>query len=323
MKKINCIVLVFALLSLLFSCKKETSSSLPTIKDATIGYITAQTAMSQSEVTSDGGSTILSRGVCYSTVSKPTLNDSITSDGKGIGTFVSNLKNLLPNTHYYLRSYARNSAGVAYGNEATFITLVLTVTDVDGNVYNTVAIGTQIWMSENLKTTKYSNGDPIPNVYDTAAWRLLSSGAYCNYNNDAIYGAKFGRLYNWLAVKDDRKIAPAGWHVPSDNEWNTLKNNTGGDVAGGNLKATGTQYWQSPNTGATNQSGFSALPVGSRAGSIYCVANENAFWWSSTPYYTWLHELCLNAFCVFYNDSGLGGTGPDKTNGFSIRCIKD
>lgn len=138
-----------------------------------------------------------------------------------------------------------------------------TVTDYDGNVYQTVLIGDQCWMMENLKVTHYRNGDPIPHVTDGVTWGNLTSGAYCNYNNDEGNVATYGRLYNWYAVDDSRNIAPAGWHVPSDAEWQTLVDYLGGDaVAGGKMKEAGTTHWASPNTGATNESGFTALPGG-------------------------------------------------------------
>src|SRR5665648_943598 len=103
-----------------------------------------------------------------------------------------------------------------------------TVTDIDGNVYKTVTIGTQVWMAENLKTTKYRNGDPIPNITDATAWTNLTTGAYCNNNNDANYATTYGRLYNWYAVNDIRNIAPAGWHIPTKAEWTTLTTYLGG-----------------------------------------------------------------------------------------------
>jgi uncharacterized protein (TIGR02145 family) len=116
-----------------------------------------------------------------------------------------------------------------------------TVTDIDGNVYQTVTLGGQVWMAENLKVTRYRNGDPIPCVNDASAWSGLSTGAYCHYNNDFNNAAIYGRLYNWYAVSDSRNIAPGGWHVPTDTEWQTLVDLLGGSsVAGGKMKTTGT-----------------------------------------------------------------------------------
>jgi len=132
------------------------------------------------------------------------------------------------------------------------ITYIDSVVDIDGNFYHAVAIGTQVWMAENLRTTKYRDGSPIPNVTDSSVWILTTEGAYCNYNNDTTHSNTYGRLYNWYAVIDTRNIAPEGWHVPTQDEWNTLVQFLGGGaVAGGKLKETGTAHWNSPNRGAT------------------------------------------------------------------------
>ncbi|MFN5628176.1 MAG: fibrobacter succinogenes major paralogous domain-containing protein [Bacteroidota bacterium] len=148
------------------------------------------------------------------------------------------------------------------------------ITDQDGNVYKTIVIGTQEWMAENLKSSHYLNGDLIPWVTNEATWGALTTGAACWYNNDSItYNCPYGRLYNWYAVTDTRNVCPTGWHVPSDAEWTTLINHidtnaVGGsnnNTAGGKMKSTGTQYWPSPNTDATNESGFSGLPGGGRS----------------------------------------------------------
>jgi len=137
------------------------------------------------------------------------------------------------------------------------------VTDIDGNEYATIQIGTQVWMAENLRTTKYCNGDPIPNVTDSLQWVNLATGAWAHNNNYSQYENLYGKLYNWYAVDDSRNICPCNWHVPTDAEWTTLIDYLGGEgVAGGKMKSTGTQYWLSPNTDATNESGFSGLPGG-------------------------------------------------------------
>lgn len=150
------------------------------------------------------------------------------------------------------------------------------VIDIDGNVYQIVTIGTQVWMAENLKVTHYRNGDVIPNVTDGPTWAGLTTGAYCEYDNNVASVATYGRLYNWYAAVDTRNIAPDGWHVPSDEEWKQLETYLGmsqaeadaiglrGSDEGGMLKETGTSHWDSPNTGATNESGFTALPGGHR-----------------------------------------------------------
>ena len=199
-----------------------------------------------------------------------------------------------------------------------------TVTDIDDNVYRTVKIGNQIWMAENLKVTHYRNGDPIPNVTDNDEWANLSSGGYCNYENDAAYGRKYGKLYNWYAVDDYRGLAPAGWHVATDEEWTTLTNYLGGEaVAGGKLKSkTG---WKQPNEGATNESGFGALSGGDRyrlrdesESCVFQNINNGAAWWTATEFNNgpWYRGLS--------NDNcSINRYWPDGSNGFAIRCIKD
>ncbi|OVE79382.1 hypothetical protein BVY01_02735 [bacterium I07] len=196
-----------------------------------------------------------------------------------------------------------------------------TLTDVDGNVYKTVKIGNQVWMAENLKVTHYRNGDPIAHVTRTSSWQDLSTGAYCNYDNSASNVSTYGCLYNWYAVNDSRKIAPAGWHVPTDAEWQTLVDYLGGSgVAGGKMKESGTLHWKSPNTGATNASGFSALPGGYRTndGSFYYIG-IGAFFWSSTEddgNYAWNRGL-------IYTGSEVYRSIYHKHYGFSVRCVRD
>ena len=197
-----------------------------------------------------------------------------------------------------------------------------TVTDIDGNEYKTVKIGTQVWMAENLRVIHYRNGDSIPNVADRVDWSALTTGAYCEYNNNMSNVATYGRLYNWYAVSDGRNIAPAGWHVPTDAEWWTLLDSLGGDVAaGGKMKEADTTHWLAPNTGATNESGFSALPGGYRDFlSGYCYSmGTYAYFWSSTEdgsYSAWYRALSFN-----YSD--LFGSSYYRGNGFSVRCVRD
>ncbi|MCX6237285.1 MAG: fibrobacter succinogenes major paralogous domain-containing protein [Bacteroidia bacterium] len=206
------------------------------------------------------------------------------------------------------------------GNDQTSATG--TVTDKDGNVYHAVTIGKQVWMAENLKTTQYRNGDPIPYVTVNTSWAALTTGAYCWYNNDATSNkATYGALYNWETVKDKRNIAPAGWHVPTDAEWTILTTFLGGKgLAGGKLKETLTSHWSAPNSDATNSSGFTALPGGYRK-------NDGAFgnvsyvggWWSSTEYsktVAWYRY-------VDYSSSYVYSCSSYKNSGFSVRCIKD
>ncbi len=198
------------------------------------------------------------------------------------------------------------------------------MTDQQGNLYKTIVIGTQEWMAENLKTTIYRNGNAIANVTDNTQWTGLTTGAWVSYNNDSQYDCPYGKLYNWYAVVDPRNVCPTGWHVPSDNEWITLWDYLGGaGGAGGKMKTTGTQYWVSPNGGATNESGFSGLPGGFRVDNFGSdgFANVGVLggWWST---YGSGVSSAFNC-AIFYNDGLAGESYDDKRGGWSVRCIKD
>jgi len=182
-------------------------------------------------------------------------------------------------------------------------------------------ICTQRWMARNLDVVNYQNGDPIPQVSNPVNWSNLTTGAWCYYNNDPANGAVYGKLYNWYAVNDPRGLAPAGWHIPTWQEWDALSNCLGGDlVSGGEMKETGTAHWISPNTGATNSAGFTALPGGWRSeGGGFSSKGFQAYWWSSnsfTPPYPWGRSID--------NSSAVAsGGGNVETQGFSIRCVKN
>jgi uncharacterized protein (TIGR02145 family) len=197
-----------------------------------------------------------------------------------------------------------------------------TVTDNDGNIYQTIQIGNQTWMTENLKVRHYRNGDPIPNITDTAVWSTDTTGAFCWYSNDSSNNATYGCMYNWYAVADTRNIAPVGWHVPDDAEWTTLVNYLGNsNVAGGKMKETGTAHWFSPNTGATNESGFTALPGGYRYtdNGSFRQTGYDGDWWSTTEEggpYAWFRN-------IYYNSATSGRYYYKKQNGFSVRCLMD
>jgi uncharacterized protein (TIGR02145 family) len=310
------------------------NNTIPLLTTATVSAITWTTAECGGTITSDGGATVTARGVCWSTNPTPTVADNTSTDGTGTGSFTSSITGLTAGTPYYVRAYATNSVGTGYGNIQSFTTASSsgTVTDIDGNVYQTVTIGTQVWMAENLKVTHYRNGDPIPNVTDDATWAGLTTGAYCNYDNDVDNVATYGSLCNWYAVTDSRNIAPVGWHVPTDAEWKQLEMTLGmsqaqadatgwrGTTEGGKLKEAGTTHWNSPNTGATNQSCFSALPGGFRdQAGTYSDIGLSALFWSSTEfssYYAWYRLLydVYSDVCRYY---------VNKEGGFSVRCVKD
>jgi len=196
-----------------------------------------------------------------------------------------------------------------------------TVTDIEGNVYKTVKIGNQTWMAKNLKTTKFNDGTAIPLVAEGTAWAALTTPGYCWYDNDsASYKNLYGALYNWYAVNSD-KLCPANWHVPSDAEWTRLANYLGGDIfAGDRLKETGTDFWVSPNTGATNESGYTALPGGLRYhDGVFHDFGFSGYWWTSTEYSS------TRAYFDYmdYEYSNVFRFNNLKQNGFSVRCLRD
>ena len=193
-----------------------------------------------------------------------------------------------------------------------------TVTDIDGNVYQTRRIGNQWWMAENLKVTHYRNGDVIPNVTDSATWLDTYTGAYCNFDYSTFTTSTYGRLYNWYAVDDSRKIAPSGWHVASDEEWHTLVDYLGGDsLAAGEMKSTSGWY---NNGNGSNSSGFSALPGGYREanGTFYYLGLWSNFW-SSTEFGN--DEALFR--CLNYEQLVVYYIHTNKKCGFSVRCIRD
>jgi uncharacterized protein (TIGR02145 family) len=195
------------------------------------------------------------------------------------------------------------------------------VIDIDGNNYTSKFIGTQEWMSENLKTTRYCNGELIPNITDNSEWIGLTSGAWSYFNNASSNDVIYGKLYNWYAVNDIRNICPCGWHLPTEAEWSILTNYLGGNqVAGGKMKTIGTSIWQSPNTGATNISGFSGLPGGYRSNiGLFNAQGIYSYYWNYS-------DSVLNtasSIYLLYSTSNSNQTTSDKKSGLSVRCIKD
>jgi uncharacterized protein (TIGR02145 family) len=197
-----------------------------------------------------------------------------------------------------------------------------TVTDYDGNIYNTVTIGTQVWLKENLKVTHYRNGDSIVNITNYLQWRQMTSAAYCDYDNNPDTSKTYGRLYNWYVVNDSRNLAPIGWHIPTEPEWTTLIDYLGGLYkAGGKLKESGTTHWLSPNTGATNSSSFSALPSGFRRNDgSYCNLGHNGLMFCNAidsttfSYYITMSHLSLEVGIQRNNY---------KCEGYAVRCVRD
>lgn len=203
----------------------------------------------------------------------------------------------------------------------TYTVEFIPCTDRDSNNYAVVKIGDQWWMAENLKTTRYRNGDTIPRVTDTMEWMNLSSDAYCNYYNDTNNSPVYGKLYNWFAVTDSANIAPEGWHVSNDGEWQVLIDYLGGyDAAAGKMKETGTVHWASPNTGATNKCGFTGLPGGSRGpNGVFYDLHDNGMWWTST-----IKETIMALIrSLHYNDNMITSGWGLQQVGLSVRCVRD
>jgi uncharacterized protein (TIGR02145 family) len=233
------------------------------------------------------------------------------------------MKRLYPmNRSFFLLRYSRMMlffvmmliAGCA-GNPRTG-----TVTDIDGNSYETARIGSHVWMTENLKVTRYRNGDPVQEVQDATEWSTLTVGARCSYDNNPENGKTMGMLYNGHAVSDPRGLAPAGWHVATDEEWSDLVEACGGESeAGKALKVAG--KWEAQSVKAGERNGFDVLPAGARRDSDgqFVLCGQFARFWTATPASngkTWGRAM------EYYDDAvHRGEVGP--RNGFAVRCVKD
>jgi len=417
----------------LISCEKKPSIPSITTSDAT--EITQTTAISGGNVTDGGTSSVTTRGICWSISEKPTTADktTIVTDAGSIGNFSCNITGLLSNTKYYVRAYATNGAGTAYGNQVTFTTIQIpipvltttdpvfwshfafrtggnitnysdigvtekgicwarshnptvsdniaknedvgtgafinyfsyltpnitwyfrayatdisgtgygneviitipwntpafntgisygTVSDIDNNNYKTVNIGSQTWMAENLRTTKFSDGTLIAKITTDAEWSSMTTPAYCIVNNEEGFMPIVGAIYNFYAVSTG-KLCPVGWHVPDQTEVTTLEYSLGGvALAAGKLKEAGTGHWRNPNVNATNESGFTALPASGRQKDGYFDPGADTYccWWVSNS---------LGPYGIYFgmtNESGRlqnDGSGQTKPTGMSIRCVKD
>ncbi len=320
------------------------TGNLATISTTAISSITGSSAISGGNITNDGGSLVTQRGVCWSTSPSPTTANSFTSNGSGTGSFLSNLSGLTVNTIYYVRAYAVNSAGISYGNELSFLTspngsIVSNPgpgVTFDGYTYSTIILGNgQEWMSENLRTSIYANGDPIPNVTDSLIWPNLTTGAWCHYGNNNIYESPHGKLYNWYAASDNRNACPNGWHVSTDTDWNklvkyidnsadtTCLSCSQSTIAGGILKTIGSQYWNSNNINSTNLINFSAVSGGLRAApsgtNCYFYNFQNGYLWTSTDF----NSISGISRYLYPGNSVITRTETGKYIGFSIRCVKD
>jgi uncharacterized protein (TIGR02145 family) len=299
--------------------------TIPAVTTDTVADIAQTTATCGGNVTSDGGEPVTVRGICWSTIPNPTTTDSHTTDGSGTGPFTSYLTELTINTPYYVRAYATNSVGTAYGNEQSFTTLnyanscpgIPTVT-YGGQVYNTVLIGSQCWLKENLNIgTRISGQEQTDNG-------IIEK--YC-YNDNEANCNTYGGLYQWNEMMQYttnsgvQGICPSEWHIPTDGEWSILSTYLDGEsVAGGKLKEAGFEHWDPPNTGADNSSGFTALPGGyySFTSGSYNINEQGIFWTSSKVTNTWIWARQLN-----YNYANIERPQYAKSQGSSVRCLKN
>ncbi|MFT3681265.1 MAG: fibrobacter succinogenes major paralogous domain-containing protein [Ferruginibacter sp.] len=297
---------------------KTSPPILPTVETWFIEN-SGSTATSGGKITNDGGAAITAKGIVWSAGQHPTVADHFTTDGAGSETYKSHIEGLTANTTYYIRAYVTNAAGIGYGNEIRITTAA--------TLPASVILCGNTWMQKNLDVAVYRNGDPIPQVTNTTEWESLTTGAWCWYKNDsATYGAVYGRLYNSYAVNDPRGLAPEGWHVAKNAEWSALFNCTGGGTAASNaLREAGTAHWKSPNAGATNSTGFTALPGGFRMYSIYngvpsdfsIDTGAGGYWWSAPD-----NNSDINKQWVIYPTIAYSYTAG-KTVGYSVRCVRD
>lgn len=323
------IISVSLLLLFTGSCRKVDKIPVPPVIRASEVFSLSSNAVTiRSTIHNhDEKSTITSSGICWSLRPGPApdnnnytigdLNDSILS---------CRIEGLKANTKYYARTLATSAEGTGYGDEIEFTTNN-TLTDIEGNVYNTVTLGNQVWIVENLKATKFNDGTGIQNI--SSEWSNLETPGYCWYDFNVINKNKSGALYNWPAVVTE-KLCPVGWHVPTNAEWIALVDYMGGEnIAGGLLKATGTS-WDLPNFGATNYAGFSALPGGASSSVIgyFNQQGTRGIWWSSTIDYSFnaeQGEIVIRA--MSYNSSRLLRSGflskGGPLNFLSVRCIKN
>ncbi len=265
----------------------------------------------ESQVTFEYGLTA-SYGQILTATESPVLGNTATNVSASVS-------GLTVGTTYHFRIKATNSLGTNYGNDMTFTTLS-TISDIDGNIYNVFMIGNQVWMKENLRTSRNNDGSNIPYITNNSSWSSLNP-AYCWYNNDVSNKTVYGAMYNWYAINTG-KLCPIGWHVSTDSEWTTLTTYLGGEsVAGGKLKEIGTTHWASPNTGATDDVGFIALPGGFRYSSdgSFTPAGYYGRWWTSTDG----GDIRAWGRGMDYNNSTVGRYNSDKKLGNSVRCIMD
>ena len=314
--------------------KNDPQQNVPVVTTTTLTKILHTTATSGGIITYDGGAAIIEAGVCYSRKPNPSFDDSTTKNGFSLGSYISEISELEPNTTYYLRAYAANKKyEIGYGDVIAFTTLDWnhqfgTFTDPrDDNVYKTIAIGEQVWMAENLRYLPSVVGRdnkfitiPYYYVYRYDGTSVEEAEATTNYNT-------YGVLYNWSAAMAGAEysqenpsgvqgVCPVGWHLPSNAEWEELTDNLTGMDIGGRLKETGTTNWKAPNTGASNETGFTARPGGS---AFYGTIGSVGYWWTTNV----KNDRYAFSYYLEYNYSHVRRYSFDKEDGHSVRCVRD
>ena len=305
----------------------ETLRDIPKVETLEPENIEASSALVGGEIINPGASNIINQGVCYSQEnSDPDFDDTCLYYEGDDQIFQILMEDLDPVNQYHVRAFAENDIGYHFGESYSFTTKYETVTDIDGNEYRILEIGEQVWMIDNLRTTRFSNGDPIPLREENHYWAeetALSEPAYCWYNNDDSYADPYGALYNFEAAADPRNVCPDGWRVmDNDDRKELIMGYLGGSAGGGDLKTTGTiedgtGLWYAPNVDATNESGFSAIPAGLRH-PVTGGMGYHSLMWSSTSFGN--SGIALG---LAYNDKWAITYYYGKQYGFSIRCVME
>jgi uncharacterized protein (TIGR02145 family) len=323
MRKLNFLLVVLSLYLFLNGCKKNNDGTVTVVPLPPSNLTATAVPTTQVNLTWTDNSTN-EAGFKIQRKTGSTSYADVTNVNADVTTYTDN--GLTPNTTYTYRVYAFNAAGnsLSYTNEVTIAT--------SGSI-SSITICSQAWSVQNLSVSKYRNGDPIPQVTDPIQWASLMTGAWCWYNNDSASNWRYGKLYNWYAVKDPRGLAPQGWHIPSEAEWNKLVKcidpsaDTAcqvcnqSNIAGGAMKDAGTASWISPNVGATNSSGFAGLPAGVRSsnGVLFEGVGGYAVWWSTNEFnatLAWRRGL-------YTESSSVGREYTTKSHGLSVRLVKD
>lgn len=319
-------------LLVLSSCNKN-KITIPTIEILGTSGLTSQSVLVQVKLNNPSNVPILEQGVCWFTTGGMTHDYHFppayrTLENISLTTFSSLILSLQPNTTYYVQPYFLDKNGYHYGNELTISTLDSesspfnpnknygSLSDINGNIYKTIEIGNQTWMAENLKVSDFNDGTPIFELQLPWAFNNLGNPYWCNYNDDVQLDSTLGKIYNSNIVTSSKNVCPTGWHIPTSNDVLILRDNLNVNNPSGSMKSTGYNYWNSPNNGATNESGFSSIGSGERNGfGSYSGINESAKYWVQN-----LKYMSLS----FSDGLDLYLNGDDASEkGFSIRCIKD